>query len=545
MSNKKRLILFSFLVVGTILRFTNLAGKPLWLDEIITGLFTFGQGYQIIPRETVFSIQEIPSFFTYQSQTCSVIAEALAKQSTHPPLFFCLMHQWLNITQSFNILDGSLASQLRSLPAILGILSILLLYHLNRKAFSENAGLVAAGIMAVSPFAVYLSQEARQYTLLLILITIALFGLIQLLKQAKNPIFYWLIWGIANSLGCYTHYFFFLAFTAQIIILFVFFLWESPRRLLVLLSVTLGIILSYLPWLPTVITHFSSAKTDWLPSVDLFSPLYQLLLGFLVMIVAFPVEKQSILIQVLSGIGMLSWGGWILYQVRRRYGYLLQHNATSKATLALSLYLGLLLLQFLFIIYGLEKNIAIAPRYNYVYYPAVCALLGAILTAKTQSYQQLVENKTKRFQLWLVGFVGIISSLFVVSNLFFLKPYLPEVTAKRFNQSSEPNLIMMAYQDEMDLALGLSYGLALHRIRDDTLASKLIFLNRHQGYDQIWENLSQLPLNVSHLWVIGTGLKRVAFPQQLSLNQTKTCQRDRANYYRIGIPYQRYQCSSR
>jgi len=547
MSHKKRLILFSFLLLGGVLRFTNLAGKPLWLDEIITGLFTFGQGYQIIPRETVFSIQDIPSFFTYHSQSCSVIAETLAKQSTHPPLFFCLMHQWLGMTQSLDIFETSLGIQLRSLPAILGIISILLLYHLNRKTFSENAGLVAAGVMAVSPFAVYLSQEARQYTLLLILITIALFALVQLLKPARNSLPYWLFWGIANSLGCYTHYFFFLAFTAQIIILFFFFLWESPKRLLFLFSLTIGVVLSYLPWVPTVIAHFSSAKTDWLPSVDLFSPIYQLLLGFLVMVVAFPVEEQSILIQILSGIGMLSFSGWILYQIRRRYGYLLQSKATRKATLALSLYLGLLLLQFLFIIYGLEKNIAIAPRYNYIYYPAVCALLGAILTAKTQSSQALVEqeNKTKRFQLkptWLVGFVGIISSLFVVSNLFFLKPYLPEVTAKRFNQSSEPNLIMMAYQDEMDLALGLSYGLALYRIRDDSLTSQLIFLNRNQGYDQIWEKLSQFPLKVSNVWFIGTGLKRVAFPQQLSFNQTKTCQRDRANYYRIGIPYQRYTC---
>lgn len=549
MTHKKRLILFSFLLLGGVLRFTNLAGKPLWLDEIITGLFTFRQGYQVIPRETVFSIQDIPSFFTYHSQSCSVIADTLAKQSTHPPLFFCLMHQWLGMTQSLDIFETSLGIQLRSLPAILGIISILLLYHLNRKAFSENAGLVAAGVMAVSPFAVYLSQEARQYTLLLILITIALFALVQLLKPARNSLPYWLLWGIANSLGCYTHYFFFLAFTAQIIILFFFFLWESPRRLLLLFSLTIGVILSYLPWVPTVIAHFSSAKTDWLPSVDLFSPIYQLLLGFLVMVVAFPVEKQSILIQILSGIGMLSFSGWILYQVRRRYGYLLQSKATRKATLALSLYLGLLLLQFLFIIYGLEKNIAIAPRYNYVYYPAVCALFGAILTAKTQSSEKLAANQTKRFQLiqlsqpkWLVGFVGLLSSLFVVSNLFFLKPYLPEVTAQRFNQFSEPNLIVMGYQDEMHLALGLSYGLALHRIRDDSLTSKFIFLNRNQGYDKIWNQIRQLPLNVSNIWVIGTGLKQAAFPEKLYLNQTKNCQRDRANYYRIGIPYQRYTC---
>lgn len=551
MNSKKHLILFVFCLVGAVLRLSNLGRKPLWLDEIITGLFAFGNSYRVIPQETVFSIQEIPSFFSYQLQSCSAIANTLAEQSTHPPLFFCLMHQWLGSIQAIDFLDSSLALQLRSFPAILGIISIILLYHLNRKAFSDSAGLTSAGMMAVSPFAVYLAQEARQYSLLLILITIALFALIQLIQSTHDHFLYWLIWGIANSLGCYTHYFFFLALTAQIIILFLFFLRESLKRLLLLLSVTIGVVISYLPWLPTVINHFSSAKTDWLPAVDLVSPVYQLLLGFLVMIVAFPVEQQSIFIQILSGIGMLIFGGWILYQVRLRYGYLLQSNTTSKATLALSLYLGLLLIQFLFIIYGLNKNITIAPRYNYVYYPAICALLGAIFTVKIQhQYQQFSHKpKAKLFQLiqphqqkWLVGFVGIISSLFVVSNLFFLKPYLPEVTAQRFNQFLESNLIVMGYHNEMDLALGLSYGLALHRIRDDTLTSKFIFLNRDRGYDAIWNTIRQLPLNVSNVWVIGTGLKRVAFPEQLYLNQTRDCQRDRANYYRIGIPYQRYAC---
>jgi len=537
---KTRLTLIIILLFGSLLRMMNLGKKPLWLDEIITALFTFGQGYSVIPRETVFSIESIPNFFTYQAQSCSQIAHFLAEQSTHPPLFFCALHQWLGIIKRVEILEDFLAIQLRLLPAFFGILTILLLYYLNRQAFSKKAGLMGAAIMTISPFAVYLSQEARQYTLLLVFVTIALLALVQILKSARYTWFYWLLWGFVNSLGAYTHYFFFLSFIAQLMVILGFFVWQFPRRLLLLFGVTGGVILSYLPWLPTLITHFSSPKTDWLPSFDWFAPIYQLLLGLIIMFVTFPVENQPIFMQVISGMIMLSFSSWLIYQVGIGYRKLLKDEATQKLTLALSLYIVFVFLQLLVIIYGLEKNIAIAPRYNYVYYPALCSLVGASLIARNEP----ISSRFSLKRLSMIGMIGLASCLFVVGNLFFLKPYFPGLTAQRLNQSPEPMLIVMGYQDEMDLAIGLSYGLALNQIRDPLLTSQFIFLDRRNGYEQIWEKMNQLPLNVTQIWVLGTGLKRVDFPEKFRFNQTQTCQRDRDRYYRIGIPYQRYQCKS-
>ncbi|MDR9403501.1 MAG: glycosyltransferase family 39 protein, partial [Halothece sp. Uz-M2-17] len=446
----------------------------------------------------------------------------------------------LGLTENLGIGNSSFAIQLRILPALLGIIAIVLLYYLNQEAFSKKVGLASAGIIAISPFAVYLSQEARQYSLLLIFIAIALLALIQILRFDQRVWLYWLIWGAANSLGAYTHYFFLLSFVAQMITLFIFLVGKSPRRLFQLFTVSLAVVLSYVPWLPTLISHFSSDKTDWLPNFDWFAPIYQLLLGFIIMVVTFPVENQPTFVQVISGLVMLGFSGWLLYQVSIGYRKLLDNSVTQQVTLALSLYVVIVLVQFLVIIYGLEKNIAIAPRYNYIYYPAICSLLGASLIARTE--QKSPQFSRKLFSIY--GWVGIISCLFVVWNFFFLKPYFPEVTAERLNQSSEPMLIAMGYQDEMDLAIGLSYGLALNQIRDPSLTSEFIFLDRRQGYDQIWRKLSDLPLEISQVWVIGTGLKQVDFPENLSLIASGICQRDRANYYRIGIPYQRYNCES-
>ncbi|AFZ42669.1 hypothetical protein PCC7418_0439 [Halothece sp. PCC 7418] len=422
MIRKTPVTLMIILILGSFLRGMNLGKKPLWLDEIITALFTFGEGYQVIPTGTIFSIQAIPNFFTYQEQSCSHLANFLAEQSTHPPLFFCLLHRWLGIIETLNLFNDSLATQLRVLPTLLGIIAIFLLYYLNQKAFSQQAGLAGAGIMAISPFAVYLSQEARQYSLLFVLIAIALFALVQIIKSDRNAFLSWLIWGIANSLGIYTHYFFLLSLVAQMIILFIFLVRESPRRLFLLFGMTGGVILSYLPWLPTLITHIYSPKTDWLPSFDWFAPIYQLILGLIIMVVTFPIENQPTTIQIISALVMLGLSGWLLYHFSLGYRKLLKDRVTQKVTLALSLYLVLVLLQFLVIIYGLEKNIAIAPRYNYVYYPAIASLLGASLSARSEQIHPALSRKL----FSIVGIIGITSCLFVVWNLFFLKPYFPE-----------------------------------------------------------------------------------------------------------------------
>lgn len=509
-----------------------MGGKNLWIDEIITAILTFGQGYQGIPTEELIPLDQLSLLFQYQNQSCSEIAHGLAQQSSHPPLFFCLMHQWLGLVQQIPFSDISLAIQLRLLPAILGIIGVFLLYHLNKESFSPRAGLIGAILMAVSPFAVYLSQEARQYTLGLILITIALFALIKIIKQSQGGLIDWLLWGIANSLGIYTHYFFLLSFFAQILTLFIF-LSAFPKRLITLGGVIIGVGLSYLPWLPTVIDHFSSATTDWLPEFDWFSPIYQLLLGGLVMVVTFPVEQQPLPIQILSGIFMLGFAGWLVHRFRVGYQQLSRNSDTQKATLALSLYLIILLIQFVLVIYGLQRNIAIAPRYNYIFYPAVCALLGATLSFPQQ-----------RKALLTVISVGLISSLFVIFNFFFIKPYQPELTAERFNQYSESTLVMMTYKNQAELALGLSYGLALDRMVVPSSNNALILLARQKGYSQVWEKISQISISIpiENTWLIAPGLREQDFPNHLNMAGERNCKRDRAEYYRIGFPYQRYQC---
>lgn len=550
------LILVGIMLLGGVLRFWNLDAKPLWMDEVITALFSLGRSYFDVPLEQAFSLSTLNQVFALRPDaSCIGIAETISVQSVHPPLFFCWLHGWLNLLQA---IDLSWVWKLRSLPALAGVLTIAAIYALNRVAFSMRAGLIGAGLMAVSPFAVYLSQEARHYTVPMLLLSLSLLGLIRIqqdLRQQQLKPGVWLGWIIVNSVGFYVHYFFILATIAQLLTL-IFLLKRLSngktkaalfRRLCWLMLAIVGLGLSYLPWLPTFISHLGRPETDWLRQSQLgwlqvIAPLYQLTAGWLVMVVALPVENQPLWAAIPAALLMLLFGGWLVRQVLRGMRQLWQDPDTHWETLTLTLFVLFVLLEFLAIVYILHKDITQVPRYNFIYYPAVCALLAAILWKGTGSKKadSQIQASTLR-PLFIVVLVGLLSSGFVVYDRVFLKPYAPQQVAQDILGASGATLTVMGYEDFQDIALGLEFALALQRTEPSNL--NFAFASRSRGYELLWRQLAALKTSNTpqNLWVIAPGLRRRDFPAQLSLSNA-VCQADATRYRRIGVPYQGYRC---
>ncbi|MEM7727007.1 MAG: glycosyltransferase family 39 protein, partial [Cyanobacteria bacterium P01_A01_bin.45] len=333
MKNSQRFLpylsLAFFIIIGAFLRFWHLDLKPLWMDEVITAIFSNGKSYQDLPLEVVLPLENWSNFFTFQPNiSCSQIAENIANQSTHPPLFFCGMHSWLSWLNSglnFGLDFGgeNWIFQLRSLAAFCGVLGILAIYITNRITFGAPAGMIAAGLISVSPFSVYLSQEARHYTLPMLMITLSTICLMQIqadiVKREKLNLVSWLGWIFANSISLWIHYFCILAFVAQILTLISLIYWQKIRRnrqvkirlifwqrfwlAFILSSIT--IFLSFLPWLSTLINHFTSSEKEWLHSPSIISPIYQTLAAWLIIFVTFPVEQQPLTIAIICGLLML------------------------------------------------------------------------------------------------------------------------------------------------------------------------------------------------------------------------------------------------
>lgn len=570
------------IAVGTLLRFSNLAAKPLWQDEVITALLSLGQGYRAVPLDRAVPLTALSETLTLKPTTCAAIAQLVMTQSVHPPLFFCALHEWLAAVPDWSL---PLAGQLRAMPALVGVGTIAAVYALNRIAFSPQAGLLAAGLMAVSPFAVYLSQEARHYTLPMGLITIALVCLLKILQdwqQGQRYLGAWLVWVAVNSVGFYVHYFFILAVIAQVLTLAGLWLGSavihrqsdrqsdqparSWRHLWLPIAAISTIFLTYVPWLPTFFSHLSRPETDWLkpfePSwVDAIAPLWQFPVGWLLMVIALPVEQQPLWIAIPAALLTLLFAVWLGRQISRRLRLLWQNPIAQLPLLALGSFVGWVLLEFLAIVYLLHKDITQIPRYNFIYYPAVCALLGAILAAKgvsgmpDRALEPRVKGKGGNEEIgrwrgrWpsaalVVLVVGFVSSLFVVTDQVLHKPYLPERVAQDLTADyGAATLVVMSYENLQDVALGLSFALALQQVEPQPQIT-FALMTRSPNYAQLWQTLRTLNSpSPRNLWIIGPGLRQRDFPPQLALARS-TCALNPQGFHRIGIPYQGYRCEN-
>jgi transposase InsO family protein len=167
------LVLLAIVVLGGILRFYQIGSKGLWLDES----FSAWLGWQPVGEMLAW----------------------LLRIDQHPPLYYTLLHFWM--------LLGDNAAHVRTLSALLGTLTIPVLYLLGRRLADDKVGLLAALILAVSPFHVRFAQETRMYTLLTLNVSLALYALARLLtdpRAASVPlgqqfIDFWQTWRAARA----------------------------------------------------------------------------------------------------------------------------------------------------------------------------------------------------------------------------------------------------------------------------------------------------------------------------------------------------------
>ncbi|MEO0407010.1 MAG: glycosyltransferase family 39 protein, partial [Cyanobacteria bacterium P01_A01_bin.135] len=549
-------------LVGTGLRLWHLADKPLWLDEVIAALFVLGRSLADVPVNQALPLSQLDVLFTYQpGLSCQQIAQTVATQSVHPPLFFCLLYRWMGLLPLGA--DGSAhwVWVLRALPALLGSLMIPLSYWLGCRLLSSRVGLATAALVAVSPFAVYLSQEARHYTLPMVLITLTLLLLLHLQQAIPGgkPRQRWGLlaaWAGLSLLGLYVHYFMLLTVVAQAGA-FGLWLWRSQRKAFQaywgeLLLTGLVVVLGYLPWLPTLLSHLSRPETDWLTPYnpdwqDRLAPLYQLPGNWILSVVALPIEAQPLAIALPSALVMLAVGlsvGW--WGLR---GLLtLRHSPTVR--LLAGFVLGVLL-QFLAIVYFLDKDITAIPRYSFVYYPGLVALIAAGLCAAQETPGQRQWAPWARPLLTPLGLAltaSALSSLLVVQGSVFQKGYYPSRVAQDIAfEPGAPVLLAVSHQSLQEVALGLSFA---HELQPRVDQGAIAFMYRERGYGQLWRQFPQLTPNLPlplNLWVVASpGMKTKDYPERLRLHiaagRRGRCEIVPERFNRIGFPYQLFRC---
>jgi 4-amino-4-deoxy-L-arabinose transferase-like glycosyltransferase len=130
-----KLVLAGLILLALGLRLARLGFQPLWWDEGWSLYFATTDMATMLERTAV---------------------------DIHPPLYYLLLHAWMQVL-------GKGVLSIRLLSVAIGTATVPLVFAVGRRLLGRSGGLLAAFLLAISPFHIYYSQEVRMYGLVTLL----------------------------------------------------------------------------------------------------------------------------------------------------------------------------------------------------------------------------------------------------------------------------------------------------------------------------------------------------------------------------------------
>ena len=229
-------ILLLILIAGTALRLYRLDTFSIFFDEKSTMVVSQGIVLEGANQKDVFSERKVvakefwetpkPDFrpkdvlrsFTYKevaSPRAFTPAEFWAPKTIddyydantrsdigNSPFYYLLLHIWMDI---FGLSDFSA----RSMSVLFSVLIIGFTYLFGRRFFNEKTALIASAIVAVEPFFIAYSHQARNYSLTFFLTLLATYFFLRIIENrpgTKNSAFLYLGYILAAGLGLLSHF---------------------------------------------------------------------------------------------------------------------------------------------------------------------------------------------------------------------------------------------------------------------------------------------------------------------------------------------------
>lgn len=170
-----------------------------------------------------------------------------------PPLYNFFLHFWMNFL-------GQSEWILRFSSILLGVGSVLLLYHVGKIWFNKNVALLAAAVASINSLHIFYSQQVRVYAFLVFLSLLSAHWLYQFFKVKK-----WRYgWGYIFTLILLLYSHNWALFLIPIPYIFLFIhrpLWPVfPKLLLCHLVVLIG----YAPFIPSLLAQTTSGSSSWI-----------------------------------------------------------------------------------------------------------------------------------------------------------------------------------------------------------------------------------------------------------------------------------------
>jgi uncharacterized membrane protein len=530
------LFLLFCLAIALVIRLINLTGKPPWTDEFSSIVFSLGNNFQNLPLDQIISIDPLIHLLQPTTdQSIPQVVNNLMSQSNHPPLYFILSHWWLKLFAPVTANQIVSLWGIRVFPVLCSILSIPAIYYLAKFAFrSRLVGKMSALMLTVSPYSIYLAQEARHYSLAILLVIASIYCYLKAIHYffRKKPIPFPLIfiWIIVNAIGIAIHYLLIITIISQAIS-WLALIWYDRKNIIYshngnnhlpqnlqldrLAVLTIGTILVAVIWLPVWRNGLGSELTAWIQGdnylsvQEIFNPIFQILAAILTMFYLLPIESDNLWVSIPFIVIMVMiffWLAPILSKALVNYQSVTAINVRAiniddqsilnnqqsdrlNRRALIGIIVGSILI-FLSFNYLLGIDLTRGARYNFVYFPAVIVLLGASFS---QIYQKdLIKSDWLNFSflpkqgkqiIYLLFLIAFLSSLTVVNNLGYQKYYRPDLLVNTIDQYYTnhpiPSQILIATTYKTHVQIGEILGIVwvwLEQFNDQPTS-----INSHQN----------------------------------------------------------------
>lgn len=569
-------LLLLWTAIALVLRSWNLDSKPPWTDEFATLVLSLGNSFQDVPLGEVLKINDLLAMLQPLPQAAPQgVINGLLNEDNHPPFYFVLAHLWYRLfPQNGNYLAISIG---RSLPVIFGTLAVPLGYGCAKWIWGRKEERIAqfiALVMAVSPYGIFISQEARHYTFAI------LWGLIsvacslkagQYLEKGKSlPIYLIILWIVVNALGIAVHFFSALLILAQgLAILFWLGRWSQQGKvnflsgLWSLLPVMAGVATTAIVWASVIMARgYGRGMTQWIQFADMswfsmvFGPSFQLLAAWITMFSLLPVESGQLFVVILSVLAMLAYFIWLMPVIWQGLQWGRRGEKAVSVNLLMTIF-SFLVIIYLAITYIAGLDITRGARYSFNFWSLLMLMAGLGLAERgqinqaNQSRDNLASPENNPLNYWqmsrqglflpgLILMMGIFSALTITYNLGYRKYYHPDkfLTLLNANPVAESRWIVTSHRSLVQVGELLGIAVEAQRHFPDLVPQlRFVFLPQNQPQDGATTAQLRTLLEAANepvdLWLVN-------YFAPVDLPGCQADQSPRKNI--IGYPYQRFQC---
>ena len=180
---------------------------------------------------------EISTYYIVNGHSLGRVLQLVwSNQETSPPLYFVLA--W-----AARGLLGSEAESIRLISLLTGTAAIPLTFLLGLWTVGRRAALVGATCMALAPFMIFFSTDARPFMLVLFFALLSTLALLRALDTGRLA--WWAAYAASSCAAAYTHY----TVVFLLVVQLGWALWTQPRARKPLVLANAAAVVAYLPWL--------------------------------------------------------------------------------------------------------------------------------------------------------------------------------------------------------------------------------------------------------------------------------------------------------